>query len=35
VLEKMQVAGHDEIRKKLQSVLDRKPAEAQTLLRYE
>jgi arylsulfatase A-like enzyme len=35
VFEKMQVAGHDEIRKRLQSVLDRKPAEGQTLLRYD
>jgi len=35
VLEMTQVTGHDEIRKRLQSVLDRMPAEGQTHLRYD
>lgn len=35
VFEERQVAGNDRIRKKLQSVLDLKPAEGQTLLSYE
>ncbi|MEQ9407698.1 MAG: sulfatase-like hydrolase/transferase [Fuerstiella sp.] len=35
VFEKVPVVGHDEIRTKLQRVLDRMPAEGQTLLRYE
>ena len=35
VFEKTQVAGHDKIRKRLQSVLDRMPAEGQTHLRYD
>lgn len=35
VFEKTQVSGHDQIRKKLQAVLDRMPAEGQTLLRYD
>ena len=34
VLEKKSVSGHEEIRNRLQDVLDRMPSKGQTLLRY-